>query len=186
MLGHRSPEEPVLAAQPAVLRSAAHHLGQLSEAEWLQDVVEGLELEGLDGRFDFGVAGDDDYLAVLSLRSHGLQHFDAVLLGDAEIEEDEVELLLGQGGERGLAVRYGDDEVPEPDERRDQRVAEVRVILHDEQPDEVRRATIRLQTVRLHPRASLRRGAVASEGTRQVRGKSTFGRGPPGGPRRCR
>ena len=134
MLEDNAPQGPVLVAEPTVLGGPGHDLVELAQAEGLGDIVEGAELEGLDGGLDLGIARDDDDLGVIALRPHGLQDLDAVLAGHAQVHEDDVELLPGEGPEGGLTVPGSADEVPFPLEPGDDRVGQSWVVLDDQQP----------------------------------------------------
>jgi hypothetical protein len=104
VLRHRTAQHAVLAAQSSVLGRPAEDLDQLRHAEGLGDVVEGLELERLDGRLDLRVPGHDDDLGVVTVGAHGLEHLDAITPGDPEIQEDDVEVFAGEHGQGLLAV----------------------------------------------------------------------------------
>jgi hypothetical protein len=125
-----------------VLGGPAHHLRELGEPERFENVVEGLELERLDGRLNFGVTGDNDDLTVLAFGTHALHDLDPVLFRDAQVEEDDIELFPGERRQRRLTVNGGRDEVLQPGQSGDEGVAKVGIVLDEEQSNDVGPATV--------------------------------------------
>jgi len=97
-----------LTAQPAGLERLLDEQRHLVDVERLVDVVEGTELERLDRVVDGRIRGHQDHERVRVQLLHTFQNRQTVGVGQAEIQEDEIDLLasLFEGGGRGRALEH--------------------------------------------------------------------------------
>ena len=103
-----------LRPQPLGLQRLAHGHDQLGELQRLRQVVEGAELERLDGAGHVRVGRRDHDQriepAFARLAGHHLQHRDAVGVGQVAVENHEVARLALPRGQARLARRRGRDD----------------------------------------------------------------------------
>ncbi len=85
---------------PERMFDRALEVGQL---EGLGQVVEGAEAHGLDGGFHAAVAGDHDDGGGWQFRAAELDDIQAVHVPDEQVDNDEIGLVLAQGGDAGGA-----------------------------------------------------------------------------------
>ncbi len=96
-------ERAVLGREPPLLQPLADGEQHLLVLERLGDVVERPLAHGLDGALDRRVGGDDHHHQVGVVLADLPQHLQAVHAGEHEVEQDQVDLLALQHGERLLA-----------------------------------------------------------------------------------
>ncbi len=101
-------ELPHLAAKPRRLQRAFNRCRDLVEVEWFVRKVVGAELHGFDGRFHTRVRGEQNDKDVLVELLDLAQHRDAVGIGKAIVEQDEIHALgkLLEGGASGLRLEH--------------------------------------------------------------------------------
>jgi hypothetical protein len=110
-------------------------LVDLVAVEGLLQVVEGAELDGLDGRIDGAVGGQQDHREVRLVQGQGAQQADAVEVGHAQVGDHDVEgarrgrAYAGQGGG---AVGLGVDLVALLPQQRPEDLAQVGFVVDQE------------------------------------------------------
>ena len=97
-----------LAAKPRRLQRAFNRCRDFVEVEWFVRKVVGAELHGFDGRFHTGVRGEQNDKDVLVELLDLAQHRDAVGIGKAIVEQDEIHALgkLLEGGASGFRLEH--------------------------------------------------------------------------------
>ena len=104
---------------------------QLAQAERLGDVVVGAELEP-DDLVELGVLGREHDDRHAGLGPDDPADLDAGQLGEHQVEQDEVGLLGAEAGQRLAPVGRGDDPEALGLERVDERLAQRRLVVDDE------------------------------------------------------
>jgi hypothetical protein len=94
--------------QAALLERVAHRLQQLFAAVGLAQVVVGAALQGADRRLDADLAAHHDHVAVDALGVDEVHDLVAADVGQAQVEQDQVEAQARQVGERLAAAGRGD------------------------------------------------------------------------------
>ena len=105
--------------------------GQLAQAERLGDVVVGAELEA-DDLVELRVLGGEHDDGHARLGPDDPADLDPGELGEHEVEQDEVRALGPEADERLAPVGRGDDAVALRLERLGERLAQCRLVVHDE------------------------------------------------------
>ena len=92
------------AAAGAAARQGAHSCLQFGQGERLGHIIIGTEIEALDALLD-GVGGrQDQHRQQRGARAQAAQHFQAAQFGQAQVEDQQVEFLGGQGRVGFLAI----------------------------------------------------------------------------------
>jgi hypothetical protein len=110
-------------------------LVDLVAVEGLLQVVEGAELDGLDGRIDGAVGGQQDHREVRLVQGQGAQQADAVEVGHAQVGDHDVEGARrgrAYAGQRGGAVGLGVDLVALLPQQRPEDLAQVGFVVDQE------------------------------------------------------
>jgi hypothetical protein len=111
----------------------AHAAAQLGDPDRLGHVVVGARLER-EHRVGLAVASRHrHHVRALARTAQAPADLDAVGPGpEADVEQDEIERLGGERVQRGAAVRRLDDDMAVAGQRADHHLAQVRVVLDDE------------------------------------------------------
>ena len=143
-LGHDPVEAELLLVPPDARALGAAQLLQLDgvpddedglgEVEGLEQIVDGAQAERLHRGLDRGVGRHHDHRDVGMTALDLPHHLDAVHLGQALVGDDEVEVLVAQPLQRGLAAGDRADLVALGLKRPLQRTHEDRVVLDDQDP----------------------------------------------------
>jgi hypothetical protein len=101
----------VVDRQAALLQRVLHRLEQLLAAVRLAQVIVGAALERADGGLDADVAAHHDHVAVDLARVDVIHDLVAAHVGQAQVEQDQIEFQFGQLGQRFAAAGGGDQMV---------------------------------------------------------------------------
>ena len=105
--------------------------GQLAQREGLRDVVVGAELQP-DHLVELGILGREHDDRDAGFGADDAHDLDAGELGEHQVEQDEVRALGPELGQRLAPVGRGDDAEPVGLERLDERLAQGRFVLDDQ------------------------------------------------------
>ncbi len=119
LLGHLGAQRHDLTVEVLALAGVAHERAQLVVVEVLRDVVIRPVLHRLHGGLDLVDGRDHDALDQAVVLLDDAQDVEAADAGQADILQHDVDFLLAEHGERGLAARHRQDPVVAPEDGRD-------------------------------------------------------------------
>src|SRR5262245_11347498 len=129
----RGLDDGLLLGRCSSAQGGAESREQLVHSERLRHVVVGAGVERRDlVAFPFAHREDDD--RDRGPAAEAADHVDAVDSGEAEVEHDQIRMLAGGDGERGLARRCELDVVAAGAEVRAERAQDLRLVVDDEDP----------------------------------------------------
>jgi len=120
------------AATRAAPREGTHPRLEFRQGEWLGHVVVGTQVQSFDALLDAVGGSQDQHRQVRIARAQPPQHFQAGQLGQAEVEDEEVEGLGDEGQVGRHAVAYCIDGVAVVPQRAGEAVGQDVVVFRDE------------------------------------------------------
>ncbi len=123
----------IVLRQRALLQRVLHRLEQLLAAVRLAQVIVGAPLQGADGGLDAHVAAHHDHVAVYALGVDVVHDLVAAHVGQAQVEQHQVELELVELGQRLAAAGGRHQVVVAVAQQFVQRRQQARFVIHQQQ-----------------------------------------------------
>ncbi len=137
------PERRVLARRARAAQEGAHAREQLPERERLHEVVVGAEVEAADRVLLRVARGEHEDRRAVAARAQAAADLEAVEVRHQDVEDDRVELAVREPLQRVEPVGGRRDAVPVELERGLDRLADVGVVVDDEEPAGLHRRSVR-------------------------------------------